>query len=104
MPLAQVTLQCLGPHDQRFNRQLRAAQNLTNQIERPLRIVGDNQQVDVAALVLLAPSERAEKIHRFDTEIGDESRRELRQLAKKGFTCARIERADCRHVSASPLS
>ncbi|SRR6266446_4123321 len=92
------------PHDQRFHWQFRSAQDLTDQVERPLRIIGDNQEVDIAALLLRAPRERPEEIHGLDAEITNEWRRELRQLAKKGFTCARIERADCRHVAASPSS
>lgn len=102
--LAHAAHQRLRAHDQRLHRKICSTQDLSDQIERPARITDDDEEVDVAAPVLLAPGERAEKVDGLGAEIGDELSRQDHQFAKKGFTRSRIERADCRHMSASPFS
>ena len=65
-----------------LHRKLCPTKNLTDQIKRPFWIVRDDDEIDVAALVVLASGEGAEKVHGLGPEIRDESGRQHSQLVK----------------------
>jgi hypothetical protein len=69
MTLPATALECLGGHDDGFDRQVGAAQDFTNPINGPAGQVPDDQQVDVAPLVLLSSGERPEDVDGGNVEL-----------------------------------
>jgi len=67
--LGQAAGEGRGGDYQWLHRQLGEAQHLTDRVERPPAVRRDNEEVDVAALMLVSPREGAEQIHLLGSQL-----------------------------------